>query len=44
MAAVCESPEEAARRLREQHPLNAERVQRVVALLLSVTASREAAR
>ena len=33
------SPEEAARRLREQHPLNAERVQRIAALLLSVSAS-----
>lgn len=30
------TPEEAARRLREQHPLTAERVQRVVALLVSV--------
>ncbi|MCU1679017.1 MAG: hypothetical protein JWM93_3775 [Frankiales bacterium] len=30
------SPEEAARRLREEHPLTADRVQRVVALLLSV--------
>jgi len=37
------SPEEAARRLREQHPLSAERVQRVVALLLSVGTSKQVA-
>lgn len=36
--------EEAARRLRDQHPLDAERVERVVALLLSVGASRAVTR
>lgn len=30
------TPEEAARRLREKHPVDAEMVQRVAALLLSV--------
>ena len=43
MTAEKVTAEEAARRLREQHPLNAEQVQRVVALLLSVGASKEVA-
>lgn len=37
------SPEEAARGLREHHPLSAERVQRIAALLLSVGATKEVA-
>lgn len=37
------SPEEAARRLREEHPLTAEQVQRVVALLLSATPTKAVA-
>lgn|GEM_PF-4563767 len=37
------SPEDAARRLREEHPLTPEQVQRVVALLLSAPASKAVA-